>query len=64
MIPEVMYLTNKKRGYISMGFSMGVYCDLMGIFIGSLMGFTGIYIYIYSLVGGKTTPLKNISQLG
>jgi len=62
MIPEVMYLTNKKRGYISMGFSMGVYCDLMGIVIGSLMGFTGIYIY--SLVGGKTTPLKNISQLG
>ena len=30
------------------------------------MGFAGIYIYIfiYSLVGGKTTPLKNISQLG
>jgi hypothetical protein len=29
---------------------MGVYGDLMGIFIGSFMGFTGIYIYILWLV--------------
>jgi hypothetical protein len=45
-----------------MGFSMGVYCDLMGInriFDGICWD---IYIFIYSLVGGKTTPLKNISQ--
>ena len=31
-----------------MGFSMGVYGDLMGIFMGSFMGFTGREIYIFS----------------
>ena len=41
-----------KQGGTNMGFSMGVYGDLMVIFMGSFMGFTRRYICIYSLVGG------------
>ena len=60
MIPEVndpiivyiiiMYLTNKKRG-TNMGFSMGVYCDLMGInrIFDGICWDIYIYIYIYIL---------------
>ena len=38
-----------KQGGTNMGFSMGVYGDLMVIFMGSFMGFTRRYIYVYIL---------------